>query len=141
MTDKEIAIQQLNEHHFSLCVVNKASIIFSSEKSGILPLYEAHQSKQVFTSAGAADKVVGLGAAMLWKALDIAQLHAHIVSQPALDYLTKHDIDISYDILTNGIKSRTGEGSCPIETIALKSNSLDSFLRGVTTFLEDKELI
>lgn len=141
MEDKNLAKQTLAGNALSLCVVLDGAVVFSSSSSGILPLYQAYSAGMDFTGAGAADKIVGLGAAMLWHALHLRSLHAHVVSAPALEFLNAHDIDISYDILTNGIKDRTGGGSCPIESLALKSDSFEAFLLNVQSFLSAKELI
>ena len=141
MDDKTLAKQTLGREALSLCVAKNNAIIFSSHESGILPLYQAYRHGMDFASCAAADKIVGLGAAMLWHELHIECLHAHIISAPAHAFLTAHDIDISYDILTNGIKNRTGDGFCPIETLAKKSTAFDDFILSVQSFLEEKELI
>ncbi len=141
MDDRQTAKRLLTENKYSLCVVRAENVLYSSHTSGILPLYQAFAGGMDFESCSAADKVVGLGAAMLWQALDIKALHAHIISQHALEFFSGYDIDISYDILASRIKSRTGDGVCPIEALALSSDSFDSFLSDVHTFLSEKELI
>ena len=141
MDDRKTAWNLLSTNGYSLCVVRAENVLYSSHKSGILPLYQAYHGGMRFESCSAADKVVGLGAAMLWQALGIKALHAGIISQHALTFFSGYDIDISYDILANRIQNKTGDGFCPIERLALDSDSFNSFLSGVHAFLSEKELI
>lgn len=126
---------------YSLAVAKNNKIIYKSKDRGILPLYLAYVQKLDFADAFVADKVVGLGAAMLLVDLNIKQLNTNIISSAAYNYLQDNNIVVVYGKLVEFIANRNGDGKCPIETIADNTNDIDMFLKGVEQFLKRLDLI
>ena len=120
------------------CVVICSQKIFSSKKRGVAPLLELYDKLGDCGLAGgvAADKVVGKAAAMLYALLGIKRIYAGVVSEPALRTLDTHGITVSYDILTDAIKNRAGDGYCPMETAVMDIDSLCEGLAAVRKRLE-----
>lgn len=141
MNDIDLAKKALLKNKYSVCVFKNGDKIYYSKKIGILPLYNAFLEKTDFSNCSAADKVIGLGAAKLWKELKILKLSTKIISKPALLFLKENDIEISHEILTNRIKNKAGDGFCPIETLAKQTLSFDDFIKGTKKFLKEKGLI
>ena len=66
--------------------------------------------------ARVADKVVGKGAAALMAVMGVAEVYAHVISQPAYDLLCSSGAVVTYGTLVPNIINRTGMGLCPLET-------------------------
>lgn len=141
MNDLSKAKETVTEEGFSVSVYSGGHSLFSSNESGIKPMYLAYTQGFDFSNASGADKVVGLGAAAFWAAMHIGCLHAVVISQPALDYLIENGTEVTYDTLVPKIKNRDGTGFCPIETLAMASESFEDFLKETRAFLEGINLI
>ena len=70
-----------------------------------------------------ADKIVGKAAAMLFVLLNVKVLHAKTLSKAGKKVLEDSGVDFTYDVLTDMIVNRTGDGMCPMEC-AVKEDSL-----------------
>lgn len=141
MTDLEFAKQAVIDGGHSLSVFSGGHALFSSMDSGIKPMYLAYTQGYDFTDASGADKVVGLGAAVFWASMHIHCLHAVIISDPALDFLIENGTITTYDTLVPKIQNREGTGFCPIETLALNTETFEAYVKSVRTFLENNKLI
>ena len=78
---------------------------------------------------------------MFMAELGIRQMDTLIISRSALEYLQDKGIVVSYSRLVEYIKNRTGDGKCPVETMADASKDFDELLDGVKRFLKRLELI
>jgi len=136
MNDLERSKKSVLQDGLSVCVTGQGHIIYSSKDSGIKPMYIAYTEGFDFSGLCGTDKVVGLGAAYFWHAMHIGHLHAGIISEPALDYLIDHEINVTYNNLVPRIKSREGNGFCPVETLAAKNDSFEAFLKETKKFLK-----
>ncbi|MEX1377349.1 MAG: DUF1893 domain-containing protein [Eubacteriales bacterium] len=139
--DLKIAKALRDEEGYAVAIVKDENILYKSKDKGILPLYLAFDSKEDMKDASAADKIVGKGAAMFMAELGITHLDTLIISKSALKYLQECDIVVSYSKLVEYIKNRTGDGKCPVETMADASKDFDELLDGVKQFLKRLELI
>ena len=114
MPDLEKAKRILRENGYT-CVLCKGEHILSSYARGVAPLLGFLDAGQVLTDFCAADKVVGKGAAILYALLGITRLYADVISDAALEVLTRHGIDVSYELRVPHIQNRAKDGRCPIE--------------------------
>lgn len=99
----------------STCVLCSGDIILTDNRRGVRPLLDLLETNTNVASFSVADKVVGKAAAYLYCLLNIKCLYAQVISQPALNVLSKTDIDVEYDQLVPAIQNRTKNGFCPME--------------------------
>ena len=88
-------------------------------RRGVAPLLALLDNGTDVVGFSAADKVVGKAAAFLYLRLEVAILHAVVISTPALDLLAAHGVTVTYDTLVPAIRNRAGDGYCPMETVTL----------------------
>lgn len=115
MNNLEKAKQLLSENTYT-CVICSDSDTLTSRERGVSPLMKWLNEGKVLDEYSAADKVVGNGAAFLYILLKIKELHAEVISRPALDNLKAHGIPVTFSTLAEAIRNRDSTGFCPIET-------------------------
>jgi hypothetical protein len=120
----------------STCVLCNGQIILTDKRRGVRPLLDLLEGDANVAGFAAADKVVGKAAAYLYCLLNIKCLYAQVISQPALDVLTKTGIQIEYGQLVPAIQNRTKDGFCPMESAVLKINTPEEALRAIYDALE-----
>ena len=120
----------------STCVLCSGEIILTDKRRGVRPLLDLLEGDANVAGFAAADKVVGKAAAYLYCLLNIKCLYAQVISQPALDVLTKTGIQIEYGQLVPAIQNRTKDGFCPMESAVLKINTPEEALRAIYGALE-----
>ena len=98
------------------CVLCNKDIILTDNRRGVRPLLDLLETNTNVASFSVADKGVGKAAAYLYCLLNIKCLYAQVISQPALNVLSKTDIDVEYDQLVPAIQNRTKNGFCPMES-------------------------
>ncbi|MDE6666660.1 MAG: DUF1893 domain-containing protein [Ruminococcus sp.] len=98
------------------CVCCNDTETLTSHKRGVASLLEWLDSDINLKEFSVADKVIGKGAAFLYIMLKIKELHANVISRSAFETLTKYNIPVTYDVLTEAIRNRDNTGFCPIET-------------------------
>ena len=112
--DLEIAREQLAALD-ATCVLHRGEQQFASHKRGVRPLLDWLDAGLDLHGFSAADRVVGNGAAYLYVMLQVAAVHAGVMSEPACATLQRAGIQASCDQLVPGIINRAGDGPCPIE--------------------------
>ncbi len=117
MTDLERAKSLLTGKR-TLAVV-KGAWSMTSEERGIAPLYSLFRSfsSDLAKGGAAADRVVGKAAALLYVLLGVKAVHAGVVSDLAIEVFRTHSIILTYDVRTERIKNRAGDGFCPMESL------------------------
>lgn len=65
-----------------------------------------------------ADKAVGKAAAACMVVGGVRQVHADVMSEPALAMLQNHGVDAQYSQLVDHIINRTGTDCCPMERLS-----------------------
>ncbi len=111
------AIALLASDETLTCVVNGPQGVLSAQERGIKPiLHWLAYAPDALRGAAIADKVVGKAAALLFIQGGISCLHTRVISQPALDILTAHQITVTYDQKVERISNRAGDGLCPMES-------------------------
>lgn len=138
MKDIDIAKELLNDENLNLAIVKDSKIIFKSKDRGIKPLYTAiNEIREELVGCSIADRVTGKAAAMLCKYGDIKELHTKLISENAINILKETTITFNYDELTPFIKNRDKTGMCPVETLSIKTNSIDELLVDISNFLKN----
>lgn len=97
------------------CVLVKAADVCTSQEHGVLPLVKWIDAGKHFKGYAAADRIVGSAAAYLYILLDVQEVYAQVMSQGAVEILTRHGITAIYDVTTAAIRNRANTGSCPME--------------------------
>ncbi len=106
------------------CVIGKGDEVRIYHQRGVIDLFELIEKEPQFLhGAKIADKVVGKGAAALMVLGGVVEVHAAVISRPALDLLQRHGIEVSYLTLTDRIENRRKDGLCPVETRCLDLDS------------------
>ena len=108
-----MALLPQEQHTLVLCWGDRR---VTDTRRGIRPLLELLESGSSFAPFSAADKVVGKAAAFLYLLLDVKEVYAQVISQPALQVLTHRGIPTYYGTLVPAIRNRTDTGFCPMET-------------------------
>lgn len=97
------------------CVLCKDDEVYTSFFRGVKPLANWYYNGECFAGFSAADKVIGKATAYLYVLLQVTAVYTKVISKPALEVFSKHQIPVKYDILSDTIINRTGDGVCPFE--------------------------
>lgn len=89
-------VSLLHEGGYSL-VLQKDGKIHTFSERGVADLYRLRsENPELLQGAFLADKVVGKGAAALMILGGVAELHADVISEPALSLLAESPVRVSY---------------------------------------------
>lgn len=136
MKDIEIAKYLLKKEDLTLVIVNNGEVIYKSNKRGISPLFRAViEVNESLKDSSIADKVIGKAAAMLCLYAGIKELHTNVISEKAIDVLNRTKIMYKYKNRCSFIKNRDNTGICPVEALALNTESIVELLQGIQGFL------
>jgi len=97
----------------TLVLVKGDGVIGFTER-GVRPLLELLDGGTILAEYSVADRVVGAGAAHLYRILGLRAIYAEVISEEALSVLSS-DVTVEYGTLVPYIKNRRGDGRCPIE--------------------------
>ena len=97
------------------CVLCKDETIYTSFFRGVKPLASWYYNGECFLGFSAADKVIGKATAYLYVLLQIKAVYTKVISKPALEVFNRHQIPVEYDVLSDTIINRKGDGVCPFE--------------------------
>ena len=114
MTDMETAQQMLREGDFT-CVACKGDRIHTDTRRGVRPLLDWLDAGTDLMGFTVADKVVGRGAAFLYRLLGVRSVYGDVMSIAAVKVLRAGGIEAQWGLLTEGIRNRANTGPCPIE--------------------------
>lgn len=107
----------------AVLVVTKGGESKISRASGIAPLMELLADDPDFLrGSSVTDRVVGRAAALLMIHGGVRELHAVLVSEPAVTALEAHGLPFTYGDKTPCIRNRAGNGNCPMETACLETD-------------------
>jgi hypothetical protein len=122
---------------YSLALVQGDKIVYSSDGSGIKPLWDClekyRQSKDKFILF---DKVIGLAAARLvvYSGI-ITAIHTRLISQPARKLLQENKVKIEADEIVVNILRKDKSAVCPGEIIALNTDDQNTFLAKIAAMI------
>lgn len=111
--------KKLLESAKATCAFVKDEEAFFSLERGVAPLLKLLQEEKSLAGFSAADKVVGRAAAFLYVLLKVEKLYAGVISKYALEVLNFYGVPVEYGELVEAIRTRKGDGFCPMETAVL----------------------
>ena len=112
-------IDILHDEALTLVVKSSDGTIHRFTQRGVKDLLHLVQtSPEVLHDAIVADKAVGKAAAACMVVGGIRQVHADVMSKPALALLQSHDVTVGYGQLVDHIINRAGTDWCPLERLS-----------------------
>lgn len=97
-----------------------AGEIIKFHNPGVKDLFELVETRsEALEGASVADRVIGRGAALLLALGHVGQVHAQIISEPAVQVLKDYDIKVEYGKLVPNIINRNGTDICPVENLTM----------------------
>ena len=105
----------LIQEETATCIVIKNNRIVKTQYGrGIKPILDLYESG-VLEGAYIVDKIIGKAAAMVLVHGGVTGIYAKVISQPALAWLQRQKVDVTYEEQVPIIMNRTGDGMCPME--------------------------
>ena len=112
--DQEQAIALLNQGEYTVVLCKDGQHV-ESNRRGVSPLLTWLDQEVDLMGYSAADKVVGRGAAFLYRLLGVRAVYGKVMSVAAVKVLRAGGIEVSWGTLTETIMNRQKNGPCPIE--------------------------
>jgi len=97
------------------CVLVKSGSVISSVERGIAPLIGLLDID--LRGYSAADKIVGKAAAMLYAFMGVTNVYAQTISKAAAEVFDRYSVQYQFDVMTDYIVNRKGDGKCPMEEL------------------------
>jgi len=115
------------------CIIKVSPINYISQSgNGVKPLlYFYENTPLLLKNKVVYDRVIGKAAATICVLAGVKKVFGKIMSKSAKEYLEKHNIKYSYDILVDIIENRTGDGMCPLEASVLNINDPQEGLKSL----------
>ncbi len=130
-------IDILHDEALTLVIMSADGEIHRFTQRGVKDLLALTQNRpEVLCGAIVADKAVGKAAAACMVAGGIKQVHADVMSQPALDLLQQHGIMASYGTLVDHIINRNGTDWCPMERLSRDETDPVAIINKIKGFFE-----
>ena len=124
--DLEFAKLKLIKEDLSLVIVRKGKVLFQTRRQGITGFLEAiERLDKNLISSSAADKIVGVAAAMLCVYAEVASVFALTISEEGIKVLKDNNIKYRFEKTVQNILNRDKKDVCPFEKLALNSVSPD----------------
>lgn len=108
-----------------------------SHQRGVAPLLALLEDDASWAGACAADKVVGAGAAFLYRLLGVREVWAPVMSRRAVEVLKQGSINPIAEQEVDAIVNRAGDGPCPIESAVTDIDDPQEALAAVRQKLAD----
>ena len=119
------------------CVIYNNDHTHLFHKRGVQDLHQLlRTSPDTLRGAMIADKVVGKGAAVLMTAGGVRWVYADVISQSALEFLLKHNIEAEYGRVVPNIINRAGTDICPVEKLCMQCDNIEDALTLIDEFIE-----
>jgi len=133
--DLELAKLKLIEDDLSLVIVKKGKVIFDTKKQGISGFLQAIEKlDKNLVAASAADKIVGVAAAMLCVYAGMASIFALTISEEGIRVLEDNNIAYLFEKKVSNILNRSKNDVCPFEKLAMDSGSSDEAYVNLRSF-------
>ena len=114
MEDLALAKEVFREGDYT-CVACKNGRVYTTNLRGVRPLLNWLDEGVDLMGATVVDKVVGRGAAFLYRLLGVRCVYGGVMSVAAVKVLRAGGIEAQWGSLTEGIRNREHTGLCPIE--------------------------
>ena len=122
--DLEFAKLKLIEEDLSLVIVKRGIVIFETKKQGISGFLQAIEKlDKNLVAASAADKIVGVAAAMLCVYAGVDSVFALTISEGGIRLLEDNNIVYLFEKKVSNILNRDKNDVCPFEKLAMASGS------------------
>ena len=137
INQREIILLKPDFTKYSLALVQGDKIIYSSDDSGLKPLWDClgkyRQSKDKFILF---DKVIGFAAARIVVYSGIIEaIQTKLISQPAKQFLKENKIKIEADEIVANILRKDKSAVCPGEIIALNTDDQHEFFTKIAAMI------
>ena len=129
--DLELAKLKLIEEDLSLVIVKRGKVLFRTQKRGITGFLEAiERLDKNLIAASAADRIVGVAAAMLCVYAGVTSVFALTISEEGIKVLRDNNITFRFEKTTPNILNRDKKDVCPFEKLAMTSrNSEEAYVK------------
>jgi len=125
-------INILHNESCTLVVADAQGTVHRYYDRGVKPLLTLlDHDPQLLRGAKVADKAVGKAAAACMIVGGVAQVHADVMSQPALQLLRRHGIQAQCDTLVDHIINRSGTDWCPMERASHTLNNPQDIITAI----------
>ena len=126
----------LHDEGLTLVVKSQNGDIHRYTQRGVKDLLSLVQEQpEELNHALVADKAVGKAAAACMVVGRVKQVHADVMSEPALALLQKHGVKADCDQLVDHIINRTGDDWCPMEKLSRDIDDPAVIIQKVKEFL------
>jgi len=115
------------------CALCREDVVLTATARGVRPLLLWLDSGVCTRGFSAADRVVGRGAAFLYRLLGVKAVYARVMSEPAAQVLRAGGIAAYPLKLVPGIINRAGDGPCPFEAAVLSIEDPQEALTAIRT--------
>jgi hypothetical protein len=124
--DLELAKLKLKQEDLSLVIVKNGKVVFETKKRGISGFLQAIETlDKKLVASSAADKLIGMAAAMLCVYSGLASVFALTVSEGGIKVLEDNNVVCMFEKKVSRIMNRNKTGVCPFEKLAMASTSPD----------------
>ena len=124
--DLELATMKLIEENLSLVIVKKGKVIFETKKQGISDFLQAIEKlDKNLVAASAADKILGVAAAMLCVYAGVNSVFALTISEEGIRVLEDNNIACLFEKKVSNILNRNKTDVCPFEKLAMDSGTVE----------------
>ena len=131
MSQEEKLLEKIEREGKALSIIKEGEEIFSSRKSGLLPLIELRESEIDTENSLAVDRVVGGAAAYIFCLLDVNKVVTNVASRSAVRALEEKEIDLyAREKVKNIVNPDTGE-VCKFEKLSKEYEDFEKFYEKV----------
>ena len=125
----------LHDECLTLVVKSSDGVIHRYTQRGVKDLLTlVTVSPEILKDALIADKAVGKAAAACMVMGGVKQVHADVMSEPALALLQTHGIVADYGTLVDHIINRAGDGWCPMERLSRDIDNPSAIIEKIRDF-------
>ena len=128
-------IDILHNEDLTLVVRSNNGEILRFTQRGVKDLVTlVSERPEVLQGAYIADKAVGKAAAACMVVGGVKQVHADVMSQPALALLRQHGVEAEYGTLVDHIINRKGDDWCPMEKLSRDEDDPTAIIQKIKSF-------
>ncbi len=129
--DVELAKLKLIEEDLNLVIVKKGKVLFKTKRHGIRGFLQAIEKLDGnLVAASAADKIVGVAAAMLCVYAGVTSVFALTISEEGIRVLEANNVAYRFKKKVPNILNRDKKDVCPFEKLAIDSgNSEEAYIK------------
>lgn len=136
MKDLDYAKKLMFEEDLRLVLVKDGKVLYKTDNRGIKPIYYiAKNLKEEVRGASLSDRVIGRGAGIIVKYLELNKIYTELISKTAMDILDNTDIEYFYMKDVDYIENRQRTGLCPIEEMTERIKDPIDLLNSIEEFL------